>query len=193
MSKKRKKKYSRHPYLQKRRTGIFYIYHHQQGSQVRISTRSRKRAVAEDALRLYERDLAVGRSPVAITLTMHSGISKWLADRQSTRNGLKTSTLSGYKTFAKKLKAALPPRLLVRDFRREHVRLALDKLANSGEGQIQVAKCQTALSQVCNFLIAEGHLTFNPCVKVAPAAQYGKQVAMSLKEYEELLAAMETE
>jgi integrase len=193
MSKKRLKKYSRHPYLQKRRSGIYYIYHHQLGSQIRVSTRSRKRAVAEDALKLYEQDLAAGHSPVAVTLTMHTGISKWLEDRQSPRNGLKTSTLSGYKTFAKKLKGALPPRLLVRDFCREHVRLAFDKLAREGESQIQVAKCQTALSQVSNFLIAEGHLSTNPCVKVAPAAQYEKQVAMSLKEYQALLAAMEAE
>lgn len=194
MTSKRKATYTFRPHLVRRKNGRYYIHHQHNGQQIRISTRTKIRGEAEHALDQYISDLAMGISPQeASTMTMHQGISNWLEDRQSPRNSLKACTLGGYRTFARKLLSAIPPGLLIRDFRREHVRRALDKLAQAGESSIQVAKCQTILSQVCNFLIIEGHLTKNPSVKVAPAAQYKPHKAMSEQEYQAILYTLEVE
>jgi integrase len=193
MTSKRRTTYTRRPYLAKRENGNYRIHHQHNGRQVRISTKTKIRYQADAALDRYIRDLSNGISLDTTTMTMHHGIANWLEDRQSPRNGLKTRTLIGYKTFAKKLTSVIPQGLLVRDFHRMHVRNALDKLAHAGESQIQIAKCQTVLSQVCNFLIAEGHMTHNPSVKVAPAAQYNTQVAMRESDYLALLQALQRE
>ena len=193
MSKPRRKIYTRRPFLKKRKNGIFYIYHQHQGRQVRQSTRTRKRIEAEASLDQYLRSLAGGQSAASAKLTMHQGITDWLEDRQSPRWGLKKSTLSGYRTFAKKLTRAMPPRLLVKDFGRRDARKALDRLHADGESQIQVAKCGTVLTQICNFLLVEGHLAHNPCIKVFQAAQYQTQPAMAEAEYLRLLEALRGE
>ena len=193
MSKARRRIYSRRPFLKKRKNGIYYIYHQHQGRQVRQSTRTRKRLEAEASLDQYLRSLAGGQSVVSAKMTIHQGITEWLEDRQSPRWGLKKSTLCGYQTFAKKLTHALPPRLLVRHFSRSEVRKALDRLHAQGESQIQVAKCGTVLTQVCNFLVVEEHLAHNPCTKVFQAPQYQTPPALAESEYLGILEAMKGE
>jgi integrase len=193
MTSKRRKIYSRRPSLVKRANGIYYIHHQYSGRQVRLSTKTKVRCQADAALDRYLQDLANGLSPDAATMTVLQGIADWLEDRQSPRNGLQACTLLGYKTFAKKLLGVIPQGLLVRDLQRKHVRDALDRLIRAGESPIQVSKCQQTLSQVCNFLIIEGHVTHNPCVKVVPPVRYRTQTAMGESEYQAILKALELE
>ncbi len=193
MTKKRRKSYSRQPVLRRRKNGVFYIHHQYQGRQVRQSTRTRLRAEAEEQLAQYRKSLTGNQKARSINLTVWQGIEGWLADRMAPRLGLQPSTLAGYKTFAKKLKSVVPPGLLVRDLVRSDIRSALDRLFDKGNSQIQIAKCGTTFSQVCNYLVVEGHLTHNPCVKVCKPAKYSKRSAMPKETYEALMAALERE
>ena len=159
MQQNRRKVYHRRPSLTKRSSGIYYIHHQNRGTQIRLSTKTRKRVEAESALDQYLSQLQENRPTPAMTLTLKSGIDEWYEDRSSPRQNLSDKTLAGYKSLAKKIKKVMPPRLLCQDVTRADIRKSLDALPNSGESDIQVAKCRTILSQVCNFLVAEGICT----------------------------------
>jgi len=126
-------------------------------------------------------------------VTLHQGIDDWFSDRKCPSQGLSKATLAGYKTFVAKLKDVIPAGLLVRDFKRANVREALRALVRRGESQIQVSKCRTILSQVCNFLVAEDLMPFNYCMTVKQPAKYQKRPAMAEEEYLALIKVLKTE
>ncbi|MBC8329032.1 MAG: tyrosine-type recombinase/integrase [Planctomycetes bacterium] len=195
MSTKPRRSYLRRPHLWRRPdNGILYILFHEDGLTRKKSTRTRKRAEAEDALRQFEAERAAPRTEGRCRdATIQGGIKDWLADRERPRHGLDEKTLIDYRRWAKNMLAFFSEDRPATEVGRADVRRLLDYLEDNKVSRIQMKRHLTALSMVFNFLITEEAVAANPCHRFRFHAQTQRHRAMPEKVYREMILAMEEE
>jgi integrase len=177
-------KLRRHPDNQ-----VFYITWQEAGRSHRRSTRTKKRAEAEAALREFIRQKDQGWTQ---SLTVSEAAARWLREREP--DGLRPvsrHTFAEYRLTVDRLVRALGRRQ-AGEVRPREIRRALDKLRDEGLSLPTRAKWLRHIRMIFGELHREGEIRMNPALAVpSPKEEKRRGEAMPSDAFSRLLTAVE--
>lgn len=191
------RRYTRQPHLWLRPdTGYWFIVWSDSGTKHRDPTGTRKRAVAEEALRTFLEENA-GRANwrSARSLGFREAAREWAEMKQQERYGLTKATINEYRLTAERLEKLVPKGMTVGEVTSRDLRQILDRYEKRWKASSRsLRRVQGHLSMLFLWLQREGVVSRNPAAGLEPVKREPReQHCVSAEEFAELRRVLEGE
>lgn len=121
---------------------------------------------ADKQLAKWKEEMEAARSTPEASLSVADFVSRYIS-AQETRGTVEASTVAGYRTIEKRIKARFSG-IAMRDLKSTDIEKWETSLLKSGLSNSTVAKSHKLLKQVCVYAVKAHVLTWNPCDPVKP-------------------------